>query len=181
MPETLQNPCADYCVTIFFTPLLPPFPPPFDVPFQYLCNRLKIKMIPFAFQNAAFQPPICPVSDCEMPPFGSLNITSGKSACMLSTCCRHPPVLQKTSRNKKISRKIWWNKIKVIPLHRKKRQRGSLRLSARTRDFHSLKRSSTLLGTTPMNVICAGMRQQGRINLLRGRVTLFLYLLGIKI
>ena len=37
----------------------------------------------------------------------------------------------------------------------------SLRLSVRTRDFHSLKRSSTLLGTTKReSVICAAMRYQ---------------------
>ena len=43
--------------------------------------------------------------------------------------------------------KVWKFKIKPLPLHRKFIT-WSLRLSARTRDFHSLKRSSTLLGTT---------------------------------
>ena len=42
---------------------------------------------------------------------------------------------------------ICWNEIKAVTLHPLKRQ-WSLRLSVRTRDFHSLKRSSTLLGTT---------------------------------
>ena len=42
---------------------------------------------------------------------------------------------------------ICWNEIKAVTLHPLKRQ-WSLRLSVRTRYFHSLKRSSTLLGTT---------------------------------
>ena len=42
---------------------------------------------------------------------------------------------------------------KLVPLHPLKWRR-SLRLSVRTRDFHSLKRSSTLLGTTIKSVIC---------------------------
>ena len=42
---------------------------------------------------------------------------------------------------------ICWNEIKAVTLHPLKIQ-WSLRLSVRRRDFHSLKRSSTLLGTT---------------------------------
>ena len=47
----------------------------------------------------------------------------------------------------KKARNVWRIRINALPLHRKNTSR-SLRLSARTRDFHSLKRSSTLLGTT---------------------------------
>ena len=43
--------------------------------------------------------------------------------------------------------KVWLIEINGLPLH-PQNQRWSLRLSVRTRDFHSLKSSSTLLGTT---------------------------------
>ena len=65
--------------------------------------------------------------------------------------------------------KIWLFAEKAVILHplltnreskiRKSKITRSLRLSVRTRDFHSLKRSSTLLGTTKVkSVIGAGMR-----------------------
>lgn len=49
---------------------------------------------------------------------------------------------------KKKRKYIWWITEKQLPLHPQIRHPWSLRLSVRTRDFHSLKRSSTLLGTT---------------------------------
>ena len=45
------------------------------------------------------------------------------------------------------TQKVWLIKINKLPLHPQNQPR-SLRLSVRTRDFHSLKSSSTLLGTT---------------------------------
>ena len=51
-------------------------------------------------------------------------------------------------------KKIWWNGKIAVPLHPLLWLR-SVRLSVRTRDFHSLKRSSTLLGTTTIkSAIC---------------------------
>ncbi|EKX96852.1 ribosomal protein S20 [Hoylesella saccharolytica F0055] len=59
--------------------------------------------------------------------------------------------LHKITKNQRLSEKylikIWLLTEKAVPLHPQFRLR-SLRLSVRTRDFHSLKRSSTLLGTT---------------------------------
>jgi hypothetical protein len=54
--------------------------------------------------------------------------------------------------------KIWQNETFAVILH-PQIAKGSLRLSVRTRDFHSLKRSSTLLGTTIFkSAIRAAMR-----------------------
>ena len=51
-------------------------------------------------------------------------------------------------------KKIWWNGKIAVPLHPLLWLR-SVRLSVRTRDFHSLKRSSTLLRTTNIkSAIC---------------------------
>jgi hypothetical protein len=52
---------------------------------------------------------------------------------------------------KKFSLKIWWDEKKHLTLHPQLNQ-WSLRLSVRTRDFHSLKSSSTLLGTTSKKI-----------------------------
>ena len=49
---------------------------------------------------------------------------------------------------KKKRKYIWWITEKQLPLHPQIRHPWSLRLSVRTRDFHSLKSSSILLGTT---------------------------------
>ena len=46
------------------------------------------------------------------------------------------------------SLKVWQDGKKALTLHPQKLASWSLRLSVRTRDFHSLKSSSTLLGTT---------------------------------
>ena len=46
------------------------------------------------------------------------------------------------------SLKVWKDGKKALTLHPQKLASRSLRLSVRTRDFHSLKSSSTLLGTT---------------------------------
>ena len=46
------------------------------------------------------------------------------------------------------SLKVWKDGKKALTLHPQKLASWSLRLSVRTRDFHSLKSSSTLLGTT---------------------------------
>ena len=46
------------------------------------------------------------------------------------------------------SLKVWKDGKKALTLHPQKLVSWSLRLSVRTRDFHSLKSSSTLLGTT---------------------------------